>query len=93
MEVMTVDTSIAGRHCTEYHWYEAIAHPMEASFGPHPLGSERAMSFAVYKRWSYTDPRKTRELRSGAKQPPTHKGVSFLRSLWNRFIGKNDSRL
>ena len=23
--------------------------------------------------------------------PTTHKGMSFLQSLWNRFIGKNDS--
>lgn len=26
-------------------------------------------------------------------QPITHKGVSFLQSLWNLIIGKNDSRL
>jgi hypothetical protein len=92
MEVMTVDQYIGGRHCTEYHWYEAIAHPMEASFGPHTLGSERAMSFAIYKRWSFTDPRKIRELRSGAKQPPTHAGTPFLLTLWNWIIGKNSVR-
>ena len=32
-------------------------------------------------------------LRSAEQQLTTHKGTSFLRSLWNRFIGKNDSHL
>jgi len=92
MEVMTVDQYIACRHCTEYHWYEAVAHPMQASFGPHLPGSERAMSFTVRKCWSFTDPRKTQGLRSGAKQPPTHAGTPFLRTLWKWIIGKNSVR-
>jgi hypothetical protein len=83
MDVMTVDTSIAGRHCTGYNWYEAIAHPMEASYGPYQLGSERAMSFTVYKRWSFSDPRKTQDLRIGALQPPPRTGTPFFKKLLN----------
>ena len=92
MEVMTVDQYIGGRHYTEYHWYEAIAHPMVASFGPHTPGSEGEMSFTVYKRWSFADPRKTQGLRSGAKQPPTHAGTPFLQKLWKWIMGKNSVR-
>jgi len=32
-------------------------------------------------------------LRSTEQQLTTHKGMSFLRSLWNWIIGKNDSHL
>jgi hypothetical protein len=83
--VETVSGYIGDRHFTEYHWYEAIAHPVDATFGPHPLGSESAMSFAVYKRWSYADPRKTQELRSGAKQPPTGLMRRFAKWLSRHF--------
>jgi len=31
--------------------------------------------------------------KESAPQPTTHKGMSFLRSLWNKFVGKNASRL
>lgn len=85
MEVMTVDTCVAGRRRNEHHWYEAVAHPIKATFGPHVLGSEDEMSFAVHKYWSYTDPRKTQRLRSGAKQPPTHQASplrKWLRHFW-----------
>jgi len=34
-----------------------------------------------------------KEAAEASAQPTTHKGVSFLQSLWNRFVGKNDSRL
>ena len=33
------------------------------------------------------------ENRKIAAQRLTHKGMSFLQSLWNRFIGKNGSHL
>jgi hypothetical protein len=86
VEVVTVDTYFDGRHYTEYHWYEAVPHPMKASFGPHPLGSERKMSFAIYKRWSYTDPRKTQRLRGSAQQPPTGLIRRFAKWLSRHFV-------
>jgi hypothetical protein len=63
MLVETIGLYIGGRHCTEYHWYEAVAYPMEASYGPHFPGFEREMPFTVCKRWSFTNPRKTNKLR------------------------------
>jgi len=63
MEVMTIDRYIAGRHYTEYHWYEGVPQSMQASFGPDLPGDECEMAFTVRKCWSFTDPRKTQNWR------------------------------
>ena len=68
MLVQTFSYYVGGRYYTEYHWYEAVAHPVEVLPGPHPIGSECEMSFTIRKHWSFTDPRKTQELRSCTEQ-------------------------
>lgn len=93
MEVDIVRYFNYGRHFTEYHWCEAIMHPIEATFGRDDIGSECEISFTVRKCWSFTDPRKTQELRSGVKQPPTHTEAPFLQKLWKCILGKNSTLL